>query len=674
MLASKPRALVIAPGRTSAEIAAAKAALSALDVSVARSADDACRLVAHRCPEVVVVDISAAPAATDVAARVRTAHAGSHRAPRVVEASIDDATLPDHALEVARLERAERAAADDAQRLHAAHALGGTVQWQHDPEVRSFAWLPGGSARFEGLHGEGNVADRFLRFVHPQDRARVEHALVNGTPGPIEYRIVLPGGEQREVFQQLHERRDPRSGRRVTLGTVQDVTAERQRQRTLELVAHYDAATGLPNRAHVSAYLQAALDTAACRSASVVILSVGVDAFRTIEDTFGRSVSEAVLREVAARLQSSLADGSPGHRESNGLVARHGAHELLVVLRDASAEDAAAFFQHATARLASPIALPRTPIVVTCSAGVVVADGPSAAEAETLLVHADAALHAAMTEGRAQLVIHAQKMRETLERKRVVEQRLRESLDTGKGLELHYQPKVATHSGRVRAVEALLRSSPDPRGPISPLELVAVAEDCGLIHALGDFVLRTACEQACQWARDEARPLRVAVNVSAHQLARAGFVDHVASVLAETGLSPELLELEITEGAMMTDIEGARVLLASLKRLGVHIALDDFGTGYSSFAYLTRLPIDTLKIDRSFVVEIGISAKGEAILGAILALSKSLGLAVVAEGVETPAQEAFLAGHGDLEIQGWLHSKALPARDLLAWLERREQL
>jgi len=283
-------------------------------------------------------------------------------------------------------------------------------------------------------------------------------------------------------------------------------------------------------------------------------------------------------------------------------------------------------------------------------------------------------MHAAKERGRNGFQVFAAEIQEKVEKKLGIESRLRAALTTGVGLELHYQPKVEIPSGRVAGVEALLRWTPDGHQPISPPEIIAVAEETGLIVQLGHWVLQTACAQAKRWLKECARPIRVAVNVSGREFCEPDFAEKVARVLHSTELPPDLLELEITEGVMMSDTTASAQMLEELKAIGVRISLDDFGTGYSSLSYMTRLPIDSLKIDRSFIKEIGVTRKSEAIVGAIIALAHNLDLEVVAEGVETDDQRIFLERYGALEIQGWLFAKAMPGEKAAQWISRHEAL
>jgi predicted signal transduction protein with EAL and GGDEF domain len=354
------------------------------------------------------------------------------------------------------------------------------------------------------------------------------------------------------------------------------------------------------------------------------------------------------------------------------MAARLGGDEFVIIVRNVRTnENAPDLFRLLAARISEPYVIDGASVVVSCSAGIATYPA-NGRDVDTLLMHADAAMHSAKERGRNGFQVFAAEIQQKVERRLGIESRLRGALAAGRGMELHYQPKIEVPSRRVSGVEALLRWTPDGNGPISPIELVAVAEDAGLVVQLGDWVLRTACLQARRWASEGARSIRVAVNISARQFCEPDFAEKVARVLKETDLSPDLLELEITESIMMIDTALSGRMLAELKALGVRVALDDFGTGYSSLAYLTCFPINSLKIDRSFIKEIGVTRKSEAIVGAIIALSQSLDIEVVAEGVETDEQRIFLERYGMLEIQGWLFAKAMPSDKAAAWIEQHE--
>ena len=546
------------------------------------------------------------------------------------------------------------------------------VQWRFDAEARTFRWSSGSAEIFAGVEGEGTPAQLLLRWVHPEDRARVEASLFRPTSRCVEYRIVLPSGEERLVNQTTEAEVDARTGRTCLVGTAQDVTELRAAEEQVTRLAYYDELTRLPNRAHACRFLEAALATARLRQQRIAVLSLDLDFFRRVNDTMGHVAGNAVLRDVAQRLQAVVSEEVDRQGRPEAMVARLGGDEFAVILRDVRTDDEApALFGLLACELGAPFVFEGSRVALSVSAGISTYPA-SGSDVDALLMRADAAMHVAKEKGRSRCQVFAAEMQEKLQRRIDVESRLRAALASGQGLELHYQPKVEASAQRVIGVEALLRWGADALGPIAPTELVAVAEETGLMVQLGDWVLRTACLQARAWSDGSTLSIPVAVNISARQFSAVDFVEKVARVLDETKLSPALLELEITESVMMNDITATGRMLDQLRALGVRVALDDFGTGYSSLAYLTRFPIDTLKIDRSFVMEIGVSSKSDAIIAAIVAMSRSLGIKVVAEGVEIEAQRAFLAALGPLSIQGWLFSKALAGEAALAWIERQE--
>jgi diguanylate cyclase (GGDEF)-like protein len=571
---------------------------------------------------------------------------------------------------ILRSRRASLELRDGSRTLARAQHLARLVHWEFEPSTQRFRWSASSGQVFAGIEGEGCVRQAWLRWVHPADRARVEDALTRREAHHVEYRLVLPSGEVRIVHQEAELDLDVETGGVRVLGTAQDITELRAAEGEILHLAEYDTLTDLPNRALVRRFLDAALVAAEPKGESVAALSLDLDLFRHVNDSVGHFAGSALLQEVAGRVRALVTDAYG----ARALVGRLGGDEFVVIVPGVRDEaEASTLFGALSARIAEPYVLDGNDVRISCSGGIAL--GPaSGCDGDTLLMHADAALHAAKARGRKEVSVFTADLQLKVARRHDVEVRLRAALLTGRGLELHYQPKVEVPQERVAGVEALLRWGPDPQGPISPLELIAVAEDAGLVVELGDWVLRTACRQAKAWLEEGLSTLRVAVNVSAHQFREPDFAAKVAGVLSEIGLPPEWLELEITEGVMMLDTSATSRMLADLKRLGVRISLDDFGTGYSSLAYLTCLPIDTLKIDRSFIKEIGVARKGEAIVAAIIALSRTLDIAIVAEGVETNAQRRFLEGYGALEIQGWLFAKAMPGREIAPWIERHASL
>ncbi|MDB4942026.1 MAG: response receiver sensor diguanylate cyclase/phosphodiesterase [Labilithrix sp.] len=563
--------------------------------------------------------------------------------------------------------------ADDlARSLERAQRLARLVQWRFDPDARTFRWFRGSAVIFRGLEGEGPLWDTLLRWVHPLDRARVEEGFRRGVSHDLEYRLILPDGEERVVHQEAETEVDRQTGRLCIIGTAQDVTQLRAAEDHVRRLAYYDELTALPNRSHACRFLTSAIATAKMRRQRVAVVSLDLDHFRRVNDSLGHVAGNVLLREVGARLHQFGADDAARGNRPEMFVARLGGDEFALIVRDCAGErEGPELFRRLNAQIGTPYAVDGVQVVLSFSAGIATYPA-SGDDAEALLMRADAAMHVAKDRGRGRSEVFASELGEKLQRRDSVERRLRRALALEQGLEIHYQPKVDVTSRRAVGVEALLRFVPDAIGPIPPNELIAVAEETGTIVELGDWVLRTACRQAKAWSSISALRVPVAVNISARQFNAPDFADKVRQVLAETQLSPDLLELEVTEGVMVEDIETAIGLLEQLKEIGVRVALDDFGTGYSSLAYLTRFPVDTLKIDRSFVAEIGVAPKSEAIVTAIVALSRSLGIDVVAEGVETEAQRAFLEQLGPMSIQGWLFSKALPGPLALAWITARE--
>jgi diguanylate cyclase (GGDEF)-like protein len=672
-------------------------ALSGSDIdSVAASGgDEALAFHAAFHPDAVLLDVMMPDRdGFDVCSRIR-AMPGGAAVPILMMTALDDMASIDRAYRcgatdfitkpmsyallahrVRYLLRASRAFLDvqeAARSLARAQHLARLVQWELDPATRSFRWSETSSNVFPGLGGEGNLRYSLLRWVHPLDRARVEDALARAEGHRVEYRLVLPNGEERVVHQEAEAAVDAVTGDARIIGTAQDVTALRAAERQVAHMASFDALTDLPNRAQARRFLETSLAEAERCGEAVAIISLDLDLFRRVNDSIGHFAGNALLQELAGRIRSVVADDECVGRDGRpqAIAARLGGDEFVVVLRDVRTDDeASGLFRLLAARIAEPYLVDGAEVVVSCSAGIATypANGP---DVDTLLMQAEAAMHFAKERGRNCCQVFAAEIQQKVERKLAIESRLRSALASGRGLDLHYQPKVEVPSGRVAGVEALLRWTPDERGAIAPFELVAVAEETGLIVQLGDWVLRTGCVQAKRWA-NEGRAIRVAVNISARQFGETDFVAKVAHALALTGLSPELLELEVTEGVMMADTVASGRTLAELKRLGVRIALDDFGTGYSSLAYLASFPIDCLKIDRSFIKDLGVARKSEAIVGAIIALARQLEIEIVAEGVETDEQRRLLERHGIIEIQGWLFAKAMPAGAAERWIDEHE--
>lgn len=431
-----------------------------------------------------------------------------------------------------------------------------------------------------------------------------------------------------------------------------DITERKRAEAAIQHLAHHDTLTGLDNRFSLGVRLQQTIATTRRAQQRAGVLFLDLDRFKTINDSLGHHVGDALLVQVADRLREAV-------RETD-IVARLGGDEFVVVLQGLhDANDAAHAAAKMLARLSAPYAIGDATLHTTPSIGISLfpddGDNPS-----TLMRNADTAMYHAKALGRANFQFYAEELNRMALERIELERKLRQAMDD-KRFELWYQPQYSASSGALTGVEALLRWRHPSDGLIAPVRFIPLAEETGLIGDIGDWVLEAACHQARQWQLAGLPALRMSVNLSAMQLRTGHLARRVAEVLATSGLRPALLELEITESSIMEKPQEAAELLGQLKALGIGIAIDDFGTGYSSLSYLKLFPIDHLKIDRSFVSDIETDANDAAIVAAAVSLAHNLGLSVIAEGVESAVQVARLRELGCDELQGYHFSKPLPA-------------
>ena len=443
---------------------------------------------------------------------------------------------------------------------------------------------------------------------------------------------------------------------RELLVRAMQYSIERKRyQVQIEHQANYDALTGLPNRTLLHDRLrQAVFAQRAVRSIAVVFLDL--DHFKFVNDSLGHGMGDELLKSMAERLRTVLRPGDT--------VARMSGDEFVLILNDQSNEEVIfRAMQRVAAKVAEPITINGKELYITCSAGISLypQDGP---DVDTLLRNADVAMSRAKEAGRNNFQFFTAEMNQLVNDRLQLEHALRRALERKEFL-LHYQQKMSLKTGAVVGAEALVRWNHPEWGLVRPARFIPVAEETGLIVQIGEWVLHEACRQNRAWQDEGLDPGMVSVNLSARQFRQEGLVRTVSRVLAETGLEPAALEMEITESMVMHNAEAAIAILQGLKSLGIALSVDDFGTGYSSLAYLKDLPIDTLKIDRSFVRDI--DASGDAVQGviaqAIISLGHSLELKVIAEGVETDAQLRFLAKHNCDEVQGFYFGEPVAPAD-----------
>lgn len=423
----------------------------------------------------------------------------------------------------------------------------------------------------------------------------------------------------------------------------------------------HDVLTNLPNRQSLAASLANLLGEAPLAGQRrLALLLIDLDNFKNINESLGHPVGDRLLQEFAKRLRAII-------RDKDTLV-RQGGDEFVVLVVDWEAEAIPAHMAQRILDAAGiPFLLDGQELHLSCSIGISVhpQDGVSA---DALMQHADAALYEAKAGGRNSYRFFTKEMNERVGERVRLESRLRKAF-AEKRLKLHYQPQYRLADGKLVGVEALLRWHDPEDGPIAPSRFIPVAEESGLIKPIGAWVLLTACQQAMAWQRQGLPPLVVAVNLSVAQLMATNVVGGIQAALEESGLDPRWLEVEITESMLMTDTERTIGILAALRRMGIKVAMDDFGTGYSSFAYLKNLPLDTIKIDKSFVDDITVDASSKAIVQAIIAVAESLGLTALAEGVEQEAQAELLRNSGCDRVQGYLYSPALPPEKIAAMLQ-----
>ena len=433
----------------------------------------------------------------------------------------------------------------------------------------------------------------------------------------------------------------------------------KQRQDHLQRLAHFDSLTSLPNRALYCDRLSQTLLKAAREKQQVAVLFVDLDHFKDINDTLGHRMGDLLLKDVAVRLQKII--------RASDTVARMGGDEFTIFQQNVKhSRNAGLVAKKIVESLSEPYLVEGREIFITASVGITMFpdDGTTVDE---LLRNADTAMYHAKDSGKDMFKFFSQEMNVSVRNRLTLQNSLRRALERDEFI-LYYQPKVDIASRQVTSVEALLRWLHPQEGMILPGRFIPQAEETGLIIPIGEWVLRTACQQIKEWQAKGHPSIRVAVNVSASQFKRQNFAETVTGILEETGISPVFLELELTESAIMQNIDSSVEILNSLKAMGIQISIDDFGIGYSSLSHLRRFPIDYIKIDRSFIVNFTSNSDDRAIVTAIIAMARSLGLRIIAEGVETEEQLAILSELGCHEMQGYLYSKPLPSSLLFNFL------
>ncbi len=545
--------------------------------------------------------------------------------------------------------------------------------------------IPGAVYRFTvGIHGEGIVefisdmiqevtgepAESFMGkdlshyqdLILPQDLPMVKEAFskaaVRGESFGIDYRIRHRGGDFRWVHDQGRGMKSPTGKISYVDGVIFDITERTKEKERFNQLVSYDALTGLPNRELFVDRLNQVLTQNQRKKESCAVLVLDLDHFKRINDTLGHVVGDQLIKAVSVRILKTVYNTDTVTRISGGnfmvLLPNLGEHE--------NAENAENVANKIMMAFKAPFHIDEHELFTTCSIGIAIAPGDGATS-EVLMKNADAAMHLSKERGKDRYQLFSSAITNNSFEKLVLENSLRRALER-KEFKLYYQPQFDLRAGKVTGVEALIRWQHPELGFVPPMEFIPIAEDTGLIHAIGEWVLQTACEQKMAWNKMGFTDLKVAVNLSARQFHYANLVDLITGVLKKVGLDPRGLELELTESTLMDRLEETNATLHKLKEAGMSISIDDFGTGYSSLMYLKTFPIDTIKIDKSFVQDVTTDADDSAITQAIISMAHSLKLDVVAEGVETLPQLELLRAQGCDIIQGYLFSKPIPAADI----------
>jgi c-di-GMP phosphodiesterase Gmr len=508
-------------------------------------------------------------------------------------------------------------------------------------------------------------------------RSNVNIFFASGQPYQVERYINTVTGPRLFLFRNKFVQSGSGVDERFLICSGTDITEERKAQQLLVKQATTDELTGLLNRKAIQEKIESAIaDELASESAAdeaadegskseehLGILFLDLDNFKKVNDHYGHVVGDRLIREVAAKIKSCLPEGDT--------LARLGGDEFVVVASKSTIPSLIETAESILASLQSPFDFGLIKLYTGCSIGIALYP-EHGDRLESLIRSADTAMYVAKDGGKHTYRVFAPEMNRKVAEYVWLDTNLRKALEE-KQLELYYQPKLCLRTGEVDCVEALVRWNSPERGVISPLEFIPYAEESGLIGPLGRWVMEAAAIQASTW-RAQGIDLRISINVSARQLRDTDIVKHFTEVLEETKLHPCLLDVELTESCFIEDEAAALVLIAQFRKMGVRVHLDDFGTGYSSLSQLSRIPLDAIKLDRSFIKGIEVNSKPQALVRAMVAIAHELRLSVVAEGVENEAEAKFLQGIGVDYVQGFLYARPMPARAFETWLAERGQL
>jgi diguanylate cyclase (GGDEF)-like protein/PAS domain S-box-containing protein len=557
------------------------------------------------------------------------------------------------------------------ERLSLATAVAKVGVWERNLASNTLIW---DATMFE-IYGFPTIVpmayEKWFATVYPEDRPAVEATLRRvmdeKDQRSLEFRITLPDGAVRNISAVVGVILDEHANVVRVIGVNMDVTERRVAEETLRnseadltYSSQHDFLTGLPNRMLLNDRISQAIVLALRHKKQIAVLFLDLDGFKHINDYLGHPIGDKLLQSIAKRLVDCV--------RFSDTVSRQGGDEFVVLLSEVEhSEDAAITARRMLQTVAQAHSIDQHDLHVTTSIGMSVYPDDGL-DAETLIKNADTAMYQAKENGRQSYQFFKPAMNIRAVKRQSIEESLRRALERQE-FALNYQPKVNLRTGEITGAEALIRWTHPIRGPVSPEQFISVAEDCGLILPIGNWVLREACKQARTWVDAGLPPVTMAVNVSAMEFRGDNFLENVFAILKETRLDPRSLELELTESVLMKRAESTESIFKTLRATGVRLAVDDFGTGYSSLSYLRKFPVDALKIDQSFVRQITTAPDDTTIVTAIISMGRSLNLRVIAEGVETLEQLAFLKAHQCDEAQGYYFSRPVDAKQFAKLLQ-----
>jgi len=671
---------------------------SGLEVCEADSGAQALELFATARPDIVVLDVIM-PGLDGFAtcAKLRGS-VGGGRVPILIMTGLDDAESIAHAYEqgatdfitkplnpmilsyrvryMLRGSHTLDALIKSEARLGLAQRIAKIGNWEWRPDTNQFT-ASAELCRLMGIRSQdfAGTFDAFIQLVHAEDRDRVNEALKRilseRVPCDIDHRLVLPNGADFTVNLQAEAVFDHQLKALSVVGTAQDISERKQSEQEIHRLAYFDSLTGLPNRVLFKDRLTQALLHARRYRTTLATLFLDLDRFKVINDTLGHNVGDLLLKSVADRLAESVRHSDSVSRsvekEENYSFARLGGDEFTVLLTNLrEVHDAGKVARRIVEAMAKPFSIEGNEIFVTVSVGIAIfpVDGDSV---DALLKNADSAMYHAKEEGRNNFQFYSNTLNAAANERLILEGELRHAVDREEFV-VFYQPQIDLRTGGIIGAEALLRWQHPQRGLLHPADFLLAAMDTGLIRAIDEWVLRTACRHNQTWQQRGKMPVCISVNVSNSLFHGNTLLSVVAEALSQTGLTPACLELELTESIAMRNVDASIVMLTTLKAMGVLLSIDDFGTGYSSLSYLQRLPINIVKIDQSFIQDILTQARPAPIVRAIIAMAHSLNLLVLAEGVEQEAQRTLLLEQGCDQAQGYLFGRPMPADAFAALL------